>query len=208
MPIIHIVFPDLATADYNSTDGTDFISLMDSTSSFSLTACSVGNLYYQPKVGNETLADYPCSTLFQSIQKNVIADGPGRILHYYKNTMSKLGVSCLRVSDEDDDLESPDTFSAFDSNVNQFFPVFCAYAHAIMPPKVFVVNNVTTGLDILQSPDLEFIVTGGLIDDCYYLPIIADLDDGSDFDDDWNVNETDEGGDSEYDSVGSHIWAY
>jgi hypothetical protein len=27
------------------------------------------------------------------------------------------------------------------------------------------------------------------------------LHDGSDFDDAWNVNETDEGGDSEYDSV-------
>jgi hypothetical protein len=65
-----------------------------------------------------------------------------------------------------------------------------------MLPKVFVVNNVTTGLDILQSPDLEFIVTSGLIDECHYLLIIADLDG------DWNVNETDEGGDSEYDSVG------
>jgi hypothetical protein len=136
------------------------------------------------------LADYSCSTLFQSIQTNVIADGLGRILHYYNNTMSKLGVSRLRVSDEEDipigssylslnssdednELESPDTFTAFDSNGNQFFPVVCAYTNATMPLKVSVVNNVTTGLDILQSPDLEFIVTGGPIDECYYLPIIA-----------------------------------
>jgi hypothetical protein len=208
-----IVLPSLATTGYNSTDGTEFISLMDSTSSLSLTACSDGNLHYQPKADNETLADYSSSTLFQSIQMNVIADGPGRILHYYINTMSKLGVFRLRVSDEeaipigssylslnpsdeDADFKSPDTFTSFDSNGNQFLPVVCVYTNATMLPKVFVVNNVTTGLDILQSPDLEFIVTSGLIDECHYLLIIADLDG------DWNVNETDEGGDSEYDSVG------
>jgi hypothetical protein len=60
-----IGFPDLATTDYNSTDGTDFIGLMDSTSSFSLTPCSDGNLFYQPKANNEILADYSCWTLFQ-----------------------------------------------------------------------------------------------------------------------------------------------
>jgi hypothetical protein len=64
-----IVFPDLATTDYNSTEGIDFISLMDSTSSFSLTACSDGNLYYQPKADNETLADYSCSTLFNQFRR-------------------------------------------------------------------------------------------------------------------------------------------
>jgi hypothetical protein len=32
---------------------------------------------------------------------NVIADGPGRILHYYINMISKLGVFRLRVSDEE-----------------------------------------------------------------------------------------------------------
>ena len=50
---------------------------------------------------------------------------------------------------------------------------FCTYTNVTHPPKLFVVENVETRLDILQSPDLESIVTGGPVDECYYLPIMA-----------------------------------
>lgn len=59
---------------------------------------------------NETYYDLDfyetCTTLWAGSDEIVLSAPSGAVLHYYNNTMSKTGVSRLRVSQED---ELPDT---------------------------------------------------------------------------------------------------
>ena len=192
--------PTINTTDYNTTDGYDYSTIVSLTGSYVLTSCSDSNLYLQSKTNDSTLESNSCSLLWQSKSNITVADGLGRLLHYYNNTMTTLGVSRLRVSDEenipigsvyvsltptDDDHNpsTPDLYYAVDSLKHAYYPIVCNYVDNVLPAKVFVANDPVKGLDLLMSADLEYTVTGGKVQSCYALGLVDEDDDVADFDD-------------------------
>ncbi|THX05015.1 hypothetical protein D6D17_05223 [Aureobasidium pullulans] len=87
---------------YNTTSDTEVLTLVDSEEKFILTSCADENIYLEDIALNGTLQQRSCTINWQEVDGSVIADGLDRILHYYNNTMSKLGVSRLRISNEND----------------------------------------------------------------------------------------------------------
>lgn len=82
---------------YNRTDGFELSLMVDPGAETALVACGDGNVYL---AGVDSLAEMTfCTELFENYKDLLVGDGSGRILHYYNNTMAKVGASRLRVSD-------------------------------------------------------------------------------------------------------------
>lgn len=65
-----------------------------------LVACGDGNIYVTSVDVSESTTVY-CSEMWSVYNDLLVGDGSGRVIHYYKNTMDKVGVSRLRVSDDE-----------------------------------------------------------------------------------------------------------
>lgn len=89
-------FQEVPSVAYNTTDGYQFVPLVDPTASVALVACSDANVY-AVNSASENLEF--CSKIWSVYSGLLVGDAAGRILHFYRNTMSKVGVSRLRVSD-------------------------------------------------------------------------------------------------------------
>lgn len=77
------------------------LGLQGSNGDYVLSACSDGNVYMQEKSAPNSQPWYiTCSTLWAGYEDTVLSTPTGGILHYYKNTMSKVNVSRLRTADE------------------------------------------------------------------------------------------------------------
>ena len=83
---------------YNTTDNYEFSLIVDPTATLMLVACGDGNIYVTSVDVDENATSY-CSELWSVYRDLLVGDGSGRVIHYYKNTMDKVGVSRLRVSD-------------------------------------------------------------------------------------------------------------
>lgn len=174
-----------ATAVTNGTDfgfppdTTNFTAIADLSGSDELFADPNGNLYYAPP-GN--------GSLFAVASGIVEGDVAFRFFHYYADTMKAYNVSRLRLSDEehtpltaslvalaplnyDANSKTQDAYVAIDTLGNVFFPVTCDIQD--QPSKVFLVADVTTGLQKLLDPSLRNTVTGGRVESCYVLPLAA-----------------------------------
>ncbi|TIA28270.1 hypothetical protein D6C78_10822 [Aureobasidium pullulans] len=185
-------------SDFNTTGkGADFIALVDNTENIIITSCSDKNIYIQPASYNASLSDVGCTVSWQNVEDSVVADGNGRVLHYYTNTMTTLNVSRLRISDEEDipkqseyvslyaygsdgaldkntfdDPEDSDNFYyAVDRKDNVFYPVVCEYKNATAIPKIFLVADLDAGIALLESAELETIVTGAPVSKCSFMPM-------------------------------------
>lgn len=173
---------------YNTTDGTQYITLSDASSSYMLASCSDGNIYVQDITTTTDLDLQGCSLLWSTLIGDdsypVIADGTGALMHYYPDTMSVIGVSRLRVLDASTAVKSTEYiyFGEYydDSMASQYLPTdlsggvynlaVCTYVSGA-PSKVFLVADLSTGLDVLKSKDTEYSITGGEIEDCYAFPL-------------------------------------
>jgi hypothetical protein len=219
--------PDIQAVPYDLAedylDGYDFttVVLPGSDGSYVLSACSDDNLYIQ--AANSSDAEFgsftQCNTLWQRYDDVVVSTPNGGILHYYENTMSKVGVSRLRTGDQeklpntsvyvslipadlgDDDSASSSQLVAIDSSANIFFAAVCTYnatddgnTTTTQSPKIFIIKDVTEGLKMLMNPEIEYSVTGGPVKECYLLP----LEDGSDAQGLW-ASEAEEDDDDFYD---------
>lgn len=85
--------------------------------------------------------------------------------------------------------------AAIDTNNEIFFPATCTYKNASAGAKVYLIgSDIDAGLAILKSPDVEYSITNGEVDDCYVLFLeITDRVDG-----DWA--DYDEDAEEEYES--------
>lgn len=220
------VGPDIQAVPYDLSedylDGYDFttIVLPDTNGNYVLSACSDDNLYIQATDSSDAeLGSFTqCNTLWQRYDDVVVSTPNGGILHYYENTMSKVGVSRLRTGDQeklpntsvyvslipadtsDGDSASESQLIAIDSSANIFFPAVCTFnatddgnSTTTQSPKIFLVKDVTEGLKMLMSPDIEYSVTGGPVKECYLLP----LQEGSDVQGQW-ASEASADDDDEY----------
>ncbi|KAH8882877.1 hypothetical protein GQ53DRAFT_831075 [Thozetella sp. PMI_491] len=79
---------------YNQTDRLEMTTLIDPDASVKLVYCEDRNVY----VVGSGINSEKCSELWTVTRDTVVRTGTGGILHYYKNTMEKLGVSRVRLS--------------------------------------------------------------------------------------------------------------
>ncbi|KAI8201232.1 hypothetical protein K4K52_007424 [Colletotrichum sp. SAR 10_76] len=87
----------VGTNPYMDDTGREFGIITDSSNSSMIISCSNGNMY-PVSIGSPENA--VCSELWAAAQDVLIYDGAERLMHYYTNTMSVLGVSRLRVGPE------------------------------------------------------------------------------------------------------------
>ena len=169
---------------YNTTDGFLYTQLVSDDNDYMLASCSDGNIFVQDFPNTTTLGQVGCGTLWtyevNVTEAAIMADGSGRVMRYYPNTMDKLGVSRLRLTyfhsiPKDSSYISLIELEADDGSLN-YWPVdldnditfslaVCSYKDA--PAKAFIVNDPSTGLDILQSPYVKYSITGGDVTGCY-----------------------------------------
>lgn len=192
---------------YNTTDNYEFSLIVDPTATIMLLACGDGNIYATSVDADESTTAY-CSEMWSVYNELLVGDGSGRVIHYYKNTMDKVGVSRLRVSDgellpseavvvalapyDTENQESPirkrqnvtvtngDStsnddvgyeFFALDPDYNIFYLVVCTYTNNAMS-RMFLVADPEAGVAALQSKDIEYSITGGVVETCSLIPLV------------------------------------
>ncbi|KAI1478188.1 hypothetical protein F4774DRAFT_419510 [Daldinia eschscholtzii] len=182
------------------------LSLNGSNGEYTLAVCDDGNLYVQKNGTQNSLPYYTtCTTLWSGYEDVVLSTPNSGVLHYYNNTMSKVGVSRLRAADEtalpataayvalypfyytdDESDDAPSMLAAIDTNDEIFFPAICTYKNSSAGAKVYLIgSDIDAGLAMLKSPDVEYSITNGEVDDCFVLFLeITDRVDGawSDYD--------------------------
>ncbi|TEA21620.1 hypothetical protein C8034_v003582 [Colletotrichum sidae] len=174
--------------DAESFDGYWFSTLhLQNDNNFVLASCSDGNVYVQQKKAFAELPYYiSCNTLWAGFNNSVVSGPTGKVLHYYNNTMERLGVSRLRTAvrseipggsvylaltpyNHDNNDATARILAAIDPDEHIFFPAVCTYKDG-QSPKVYLVGaDFEAGLATLKSPDLAYTVTNGLVDDCRLL---------------------------------------
>ncbi|KLU87044.1 hypothetical protein MAPG_06050 [Magnaporthiopsis poae ATCC 64411] len=173
----------LPNMPYNTSDGYEYSLLTVQDGSMIFIACGNGAVY----AVDPTAADVEhCIELWATYEDIVVADGATRLLHYYANTMSAVGVSRLVVGDEadiprqavplalsPDDLNAEDGYYylAVDPDYSVFYPVMCGYADG-NSPRLFVAADPVKGVEMLESPDVGYSVTGGKVSKCYAMQLV------------------------------------
>lgn len=172
----------LPNSPYNDTSGYEYSLLVTPDASTMIVSCSNGNLYPFSATGG---GDNPsCSELWAVFDDVLVADGSQRVAHYYNNTMSVLGVSRLRVEDEEDlpasgvvvgfapysadgDIDDGSFFYlAVDPKENFFYLMACEYEDPKLGVKIFLARDPDEGAKTLESEDVQFSVTGGKVKSC------------------------------------------
>ncbi|KAH7230162.1 uncharacterized protein BKA55DRAFT_489794, partial [Fusarium redolens] len=164
---------DFKNSSYNLSTGYELALMVDSDITTKVVPCASGNMYAFLIEGE----DNPyCSGMWSTKNDVLIIDDTQRILHYYNNTMSVLGVSRLRVDEEKTILDGgvivalvpyyPEDNSddyyylAVDPNEQVFSPILCDYSDD-RGSKMFLASDPDGGAELLKSKDLMYTVTGG-----------------------------------------------
>ncbi|EON96487.1 hypothetical protein UCRPA7_8026 [Phaeoacremonium minimum UCRPA7] len=171
---------------YNDTAGYEYNLLTVPDGSIIFISCGNGAIYAVSPDGPDNPS---CTPNWETYNDVIVADGADRIMHYYSHTMEAVGVSRLRVSnqqsvpekgtivafiadDSDEDTsEDGGYFAALDPDMNVFYPVLCTYSDG-NPARMFLAADPEKGPEILQSEDLEYSITGGKVDKCYTMPLL------------------------------------
>ncbi|KAL8369786.1 hypothetical protein RB595_000224 [Gaeumannomyces hyphopodioides] len=172
----------LPNSPYNTSNGYEYSLLTVQDGSMMFIACSTGAIY---AVDPNADIEY-CTEMWATYEDIVVADGATRLMHYYANTMAAVGVSRLVVGDEadipkqavpvalsPDDLNAEDGYYylAVDPDYNVFYPVMCGYADG-SSPRLFVARDPVKGVEMLESPDVAYSVTGGKVTKCYAMQLL------------------------------------
>ncbi|KAH8776719.1 hypothetical protein F5883DRAFT_640402 [Diaporthe sp. PMI_573] len=172
---------------YNTTENYEFSLIVDPIAKLMLFACSDGNIYVTSVDVDESTTAF-CSEMWPVYNELWVGDGSGRIIHYYRNTMDKVGVSRLRASDGEllpseavvvaltpgDSTNTDDVgyeFYAVDPDYNLFYLALCTYANNAMA-RMFLIADPEAGVTAFQSKDMAYSITGGIIDTCSPIPLV------------------------------------
>jgi len=168
--------------DADDIDGATYISLLDSTGAYCLANSDDGNFYLTDA---SQASDYE----FASEDNLVMGDGSDMVFFYYPAEMKALGASRFRMNDvdhipvgadfitlapvnADDSTTTPGLYVAIDSEENYFYLAACSIAD--FGAKVFLVQDPNNGTTILQQPELQYTITGGVIDSCSIIALSSD----------------------------------
>ena len=84
-------------------------------------------------------------------------------------------ISCRPFGANDTDTSGSTTGDGYyipvDPDLNVYYPILCTYTDGQVR-KMFVVTNLVPGVTVLQSKDVEYSVTGGVVGACYPMPIL------------------------------------
>ncbi|KAI8231823.1 hypothetical protein K4K55_006032 [Colletotrichum sp. SAR 10_96] len=168
----------VGTNPYVDDTGREFGIITDSSNSSMIISCSNGNMY-PVSIGSPENA--VCSELWAAAQDVLIYDGAERLMHYYTNTMSILGVSRLRVGPEfvapagaavvtwavytAPDGTNDSYYVAVDSHDGLFYPIICDYSDGTAS-RLFLAKDPVAGVTLLESADVMYSVTGGQVSTC------------------------------------------
>ncbi|KAI8189960.1 hypothetical protein KHU50_003738 [Colletotrichum sp. SAR 10_65] len=168
----------VGTNPYMDDTGREFGIITDSSNSSMIISCSNGNMY-PVSIGSPENA--VCSELWAAAQDVLIYDGAERLMHYYTNTMSVLGVSRLRVGPEfvapagaavvtwavytAPDGTNDSYYVAVDSHDGLFYPIICDYSDGTAS-RLFLAKDPVAGVTLLESADVMYSVTGGQVSTC------------------------------------------
>lgn len=167
---------------YNNTLNHKLSKLVNPTGSTRVVSCANGNLYAVRDDNNDN--EY-CFGLWDTTNESeIVYDGVHRSVHYYSDTMSKLGVSRLRASDSGEvprtsvtvallpyrNPEGDDFYIVADHAEQVFYPIVCDFAdHS--ESKIFVANDPIEGIKTLERKDIMYSVTGGEVTQCQALAL-------------------------------------
>jgi hypothetical protein len=160
-----------ATATPTSGASGHYIAIRDTSSIVQLSANTDGNIYLTPYPGASP------GTAFLSTGSVVTIDDESRSFHYYPDTMAAYGVSRLRLSTTanatvDSQIitliptHSPlgPIYTAIDTLGHMFLFAWCN-APDWPGAKVFLIKD-STGPQMLQSSEIQWVVTGNKVTKC------------------------------------------
>ncbi|OJJ45109.1 hypothetical protein ASPZODRAFT_144413 [Penicilliopsis zonata CBS 506.65] len=172
-------YPMLPTSGA-TTDTDGYTQLPDLSGTVQLAAADDGNLYLSPYPGTEP------ETLFFSKGSVILQDTSSRSFHYYPDTMDAYGVSRLRIADLADtpltaqlitlvpfSTSAGTAYAALDT-LGQVFVLSWCNAADWLGAKVFLTRDYSTTLETLASADVQWIVTGDEVTECYPLLLTSD----------------------------------
>jgi hypothetical protein len=219
-PVGAFTLPAIASTAYNDTEGIEYVTLFDASSEFLLTTCGDGNLYMQLNENLTSLAAAGCGTLFayDSETELIYADGAAQLFYFNPQEMKATGVSRLRHSAmenmpanaeyvffepntiegdgaTDDELPDDPIYLAKTVDDVYYATAVCLFTDPTLPAKVFLIEDVEKGVEMLKSPDIKYSIAGGEVTECFYLPLLQGNDtpdsawngiaDNLDWEEDW-----------------------
>lgn len=146
---------------------------------YALTSASDGSLFLSSfSPSSSTLIP---GTSFASYDGLIIADYADRLFHVYEPEISAYGVSRLRVAtfdympvssrlvslvpiDYDNNPETPSVYVAVDTLGGHYFLVLCNFEGEA--DKMFVVQDPQKGVNVLESKEVRFTITGEIVKRC------------------------------------------
>lgn len=169
----------LEASPYSEVNGLSYSRLVTPGDKAMVVSCSNGNLY-ATRARGERNSD--CSELFPIGRDGAIAsDGGRRLMHYDATTMSKLGVSRLRLRADSDVTRSgvvvvlglytdgsTSYYLGVDADGNVLYPAVCDFTDG-RGSKVFLASHPERGLRTLESEHVKHSITSGAVDRCYPL---------------------------------------
>ncbi|EEY19384.1 conserved hypothetical protein [Verticillium alfalfae VaMs.102] len=174
----------LPNRPYNTSTGYDLALLVDPEATTMIVSCSNGNMYAFGVDGED---NEHCSEMWSSKNDVLVTDGGQRLMHYYNNSMSAVGVSRLRLDDQEnipsagvvvafapyseDDKTDDYFYLAVDPNEQVFYLLVCDYEDN-SGSKIFLAKDPEDGAAMLMSEDLQYTVTGGKVTGCYPLTLM------------------------------------
>ncbi|KAF2436007.1 hypothetical protein EJ08DRAFT_691901 [Tothia fuscella] len=175
--------PTLPTVSPSDVETFMFVPINDSSGNYSLTISSKGTCL---AIRHDTQA-----TQFSALNNGavVVGDASENPLYYYNSTMDKYGVSRLRSADVNHlpwtsrlvflvALDVPVTngsspnglYLALDTQGNWFFPIVCQYTDGQgLDSTVYIVKDIDQGKNMLESPEVRYTVTGGIVKQCTFV---------------------------------------
>ncbi|KAH7324936.1 hypothetical protein B0I35DRAFT_425228 [Stachybotrys elegans] len=166
----------MSVMSYKDANGFEYAPFISPGSANKVAVCSNGNLYAMAIEGAKNPS---CADAFTFMEKALVSDGAKRVMHYYNNTMSVVGVSRLR-AEEASSIPSTGVVVALapyegDSDANLylavdpqgevFYPMVCEYKDGTAA-KLFLAKDPVIGAQTLASPAVQHSITGGEVSRC------------------------------------------
>jgi hypothetical protein len=175
------------TANATASNSTlDTVAIEDTTGALLLNPGIDGNLFMSlsNSTTNITALNNGSSFMADYTHNIVYGDTQGRLLHYYPAEMTAVNASRLRLAAWGSipigaqlvefapiTIGTDTMLVAFDTLGNFYWPFMCGFEGSLN--KVFLVQDLHQGADLLKSADLQFIVTGGIAESCGPLALEA-----------------------------------
>ncbi len=171
-----------STGDWNSTAGIpiNHASIMDTTGKIGMYSSWDGNLFVAPANATNLTMVTGGSQLTQMTWNDkpvLLTDDRMRFIHYYPKTMDTLGISRIRLANwvhlpkssrliglTPIKTKAGSLMVAIDATGKNYWLYSCAIQN--QGNKMFLAKDSKNATQVLQNPDMRFIVTGGQASNC------------------------------------------